>query len=136
MTFLDFLLEQWILFSLLAALVVAFFILESKKGGTVVSHHESTRLVNAGEAVILDVRDASEFRGGHISGAINIPYTKLKDKYTQLEKHKSKKIIVVDKMGQHAGAAGKILRDNGYHTLRLQGGISEWSHQNLPLVKA
>lgn len=136
MTFMDFLAEQWVLFGLLAAMVVVFLILESRKGGAVVSHHESTRLVNAGEAVIVDVRDASEFRGGHISGAINIPYSSLKEKHSQLEKYKGKQIIVVDKMGQHAGAAGKILRDNGYDTKRLQGGISEWTHQNLPLVKA
>lgn len=136
MTFMDFLVEQWVLFTLLAALVVTFLILESKKGGAVVSHHQATRMVNSGEAVVVDVRDSAEFRSGHIVDAINIPYASLKDKSSQLEKHKTKKIIVVDKMGQHAGAAGKTLRDKGYTVMRLQGGISEWAHQNLPLVKA
>lgn len=124
------------MFSMLAVLVAAFLVLESRKGGAVVSHHQATRLINRGEAVILDVRDAAEFKAGHIVDALNIPYAGLKDKVDLLGKHKSKQIIVVDKMGQHAGAAGKILRDQGFNVVRMQGGISEWTQQNLPLIKA
>lgn len=136
MTWMVFVTEQWPLFGLLAALVVAFLVLESRKGGAVVSHHQATRLVNADEAVILDVRDASEFKSGHIVDAISIPFASLASKADVLEKYKAKQIIVVDKMGQQAGSAGKILRDKGFNVVRMSGGITEWTHQNLPLVKA
>jgi len=85
--------------------------------------------------VVVDVRESAEFGKGHIVDALNLPYAKLKDRATELENHKAKQIIVVDKMGQHAGASGKILRDLGFDVVRLQGGITEWSGQNLPLVK-
>jgi Rhodanese-related sulfurtransferase len=128
--------EEWLLCSLLAAVVVAFLILESRRGGTTVTHHQATRLINDGKAVLIDLRDSKEYKAGHIVDAINIPYASLNTRLDELEKHKSKQLIVVDKMGQHAGAAGRVLREKGYTVLRLQGGMMEWTQQNLPVVKA
>lgn len=136
MSWMEFVVQQWPLFSLLAVLVAAFLVLESRKGGPTVSFHEATRLLNSDQAMVLDVRDAADFKKGHIVEAINIPYASLAKRQTELEKYKAQQIIVVDKMGQHAGAAGKALRDGGFNVVRLQGGISEWTQQNLPLVKA
>lgn len=136
MSWLDFAAEQWLLVSILIVMVAAFFILESRKGGAVVSHHQATRLINDGSAVLLDIRDSSDFKSGHIAGALHMPYASIKDRVSELDKHKTKQIILVDKMGQHAGAAGKILRDSGFDVVRLNGGMAEWKHQNLPMVKA
>lgn len=136
MSWLDFVTEEWLLCSLLAAVTVAFLILESRKGGASVSHHQATRLLNDGKAILVDLRDTKEYKAGHIVDALNIPYASLASRLDDLEKHKSKQIIVVDKMGQHAGAAGKILRDKGFAVVRLQGGMMEWTQQNLPVVKA
>jgi len=130
-----FLAEQWILVSILAALGAALIVVEGLKGGKALSYHEMTRLVNSGDAVILDVRESKEFSAGHIVDALNIPYAKIADRYTELEKHRAKTIVVVDKMGQHAGAAGKTLKDKGFSVNRLQGGMTEWQSQNLPVVK-
>jgi len=130
-----FVVEQWPLISVLAVLVAAFIWTESQKGGKALSHHEVTRLLNSSSAVLVDVREKKEFGNGHIVNSINIPYAKLNDRASELEKHKDKTLIVVDKLGQHAGAAGKILRDMGFSVSRLQGGITEWIGQNLPVVK-
>lgn len=132
---LEFLTQEWMLVAALGGVVIAFLVMESRKGGATVSFNEATRRINSGAAIVLDVRESAEFRAGHITDAINIPWSQLKTKTGKLEKHKSKQIIVVDKMGQHAGAAGKILREQGFEVVRLQGGIAEWTHQNLPLVK-
>ncbi len=136
MSWLDFVAEQWLLVSILVALVAAFLIVEARKGGATITHHQATRLLNSGAAVLVDLRDAKEFKAGHIIDAINIPYANLASKLDALEKHKSKQVIVVDKMGQHAGSAGKILRDKGFQVVRMQGGMMEWTQQNLPVVKA
>ena len=130
-----FIVEQWILFSILAVLVVAFIWTESQKGGKALSHHQVTRLLNGDEAVLLDVRDKKDFDNGHIVDSINIPYAKLGERSSELEKYREKTVVVVDKLGQHAGAAGKILKDKGFTVTRLQGGISDWISQNLPVVK-
>lgn len=136
MSWLDFVAEQWVLVSLLAVLVAVFITLESRKGGAVVSYHQATRLLNDERAVLLDVRDSGDYKAGHIAGAVHMPYASIKDRASELDKYKTKQIIVADKMGQHAGAAGKLLRDKGFDVVRLSGGMAEWRHQNLPLVKA
>lgn len=127
---------EWPLFSVLAVLVAAFLVLEKRKGGNAVSYHEATRMINQDKARVVDVRDANEFKSGHIVDSVNIPFSALKDRMSELEKYKNSQIIVVDKMGQHAGSAGKMLRDAGFNVVRMRGGVSEWSQQNLPLVKA
>lgn len=133
--FLLFVGEQWLLVSVLLALVVAYFWTEGRKGGATLTIHSATRLINNGQAVVVDLREAKEYEAGHIVGALNIPHNKLAEQLPQLESHKSKTLVLVDKMGQHAGAAGRILKAKGFTVNRLQGGISEWQAQTLPLVK-
>ena len=54
----------------------------------------------------------------------------------ELEKHKSSPIILVCKMGQQAGAAGKALRANGFERVyKMSGGMMEWASLQLPTVK-
>lgn len=136
MEFLEFLSGQLPLFGLLAVLVAAFIALERKRAGAVLSHHEVTRMLNRDEAILLDVRDTKDYSAGHITDAMNIPFAKLKDRLTELEKHKTKMIVVADKMGQHSGSSVKQLMEAGFQAARLQGGMSEWSAQNLPVVKS
>ena len=117
-------------------LLIGFFLLESRRGGKTVSPAQLTSLVNNEEGLVLDVRDAKEYREGHITGARNIPFSKLKESLTELTQYKEKPVVLVCKMGQHSGAAGKILNTDGFkNVLRLKGGISTWSAEGLPLVK-
>ncbi len=133
---LEFALNHYILVGSFLGLLTAFFMLESRRAGRAVSPIELTRLVNDEEALVLDVREAKEFREGHITGAKNIPYTKLAEQIKDLESYKDKPVIVVCKMGQHAGAAGRILAAHGFSDVRrLKGGISGWLADGLPLVK-
>nr|WP_236987356.1 rhodanese-like domain-containing protein [Marinagarivorans cellulosilyticus] len=132
----DFVAEQWILVSLLLVLIVAFMTFESKKGGKTVSYHEVSRLLNSEEAILLDVRDSADYKAGHIIDAINIPHGSLATRLGELEKYKAKQVIVTDKMGQHSGHAGKVLREAGFEAVRMQGGMAEWNAQKLPVIKA
>ncbi|RLU01890.1 rhodanese-like domain-containing protein [Ketobacter sp.] len=117
-------------------LLVLFFVLESRRGGKTVSSQQLTNLMNKDEGLVLDVRESKEFREGHITGARNIPYSKLKDNLGEIGQFKDKPVVLVCKMGQHAGAAGKILHGAGFkNVLRLSGGITTWKSDGLPLVK-
>jgi rhodanese-related sulfurtransferase len=133
--FIAFATQQWPFMLLLLVLVAVLAFMESKKGGQVLSVYEATRMVNSGDAVFLDVRENKDFKNGHIVDALNIPHTKLLNRIDELKKQKGKTIIVVDKMGQHAGASGKVLKENDHTANRMRGGMSEWSGQNLPVVK-
>ena len=125
------------LVSILLLLIYTFVWRESSKGGKSISHHELTRLLNADEAIVLDVREQKEHSAGHIAGAINIPYAKLTEREAEIRNYKSEKtIVVVDKAGQHAGAAGRNLTKLEYNVRRLNGGMIGWQNEKLPVVKA
>lgn len=116
-------------------LLSAFIFLETRRGGKSVSSQQLTNLVNKEEALVLDVRDAKEFKEGHITGSKNIPFSSLQSKLGEIDKFKEKPIVLVCKMGQHAGAAGRILSTSGFKDVRrLTGGVSGWKADGLPLV--
>ena len=110
---------------------------ELSRGGPTVGTQELTRLVNSENAVVLDVRETTEFKQGHIVGALNIPHEALADRLNELKKYSDRKLIIACNMGQHSASAGTMLRKNGFDNVsRLSGGITEWRGQNLPLVKS
>lgn len=134
--FLEFVAQQWTLVAALAAVVAMLIFHESRKSGPSVSPQQAINLVNAENGVFLDLRDAAEYKAGHIVEALNIPATKVEARIGELEKHKSSPIILVCKMGQQAGAAGKLLRANGFERVyKMSGGMMEWSNLQLPTVK-
>ena len=135
MEFFDFISEQWILVSVLMVLIYLFAINERIKSGKPISSHVVTRMLNTEEAVLLDIRDAKDFKAGHVAGAINIPLAKLQERIVELEPHREKAIIVADKAGQHAGPTGRLLQKKEFNVLRMTGGMMEWQNQKLPVVK-
>ncbi len=109
---------------------------EVSRGGRGVTAQELVNLVNRDGALVVDVRDQKEFSEGHIVDAVNIPHAALPARLSEIERHKAKPVVVTCKMGQHAGAAGTVLRKAGFENVsRLKGGIMEWRNQNLPVVK-
>jgi len=121
---------------LFVALLAALWFSEKLRSGRAISPQEATLLLNKDEAVIVDVRDKKEFMEGKIAGSIHIPFSSLKERSSELKKHEGKQIILVDKMGQHSGAAGKLLQEESFDNVcRMTGGISEWKASNMPLVK-
>ncbi len=135
MDFLVFISQEWLLVITLIALIYLYAWRERIKSGRPINPHEVTRLVNEGTAVLVDVRDSGDYKAGHIVGSLNISYAKLSKESTELAGHKDKTIVLIDKMGQHAGAVGRFLGREGFDVRRLGGGISEWQSQNLPLIK-
>ena len=134
--FIIFAVDHPVLVGLFVVLLILLLITESLRGGKGVTCEELTYLVNSENAVVVDLRDASAFKLGHITRAKNIPQAKLKDRISELNKYKDSPVILVCTHGQQAGAAGQDLTKAGFsNVLRLKGGIQGWSGENLPLVK-
>ena len=133
---LEFVTQQWMVVAALLAVVAMLIFHESRKSGPSVSPQQAINLVNSENGVFLDLRDAGEFKQGHIVAALNIPASKVESRLGELEKHKSSPIVLVCKMGQQAGAAGKQLRAKGFDRVyKMSGGMSEWGNLQLPTVK-
>lgn len=132
---LEFATNHYLLVGLFIILLVLLLVLESSRGGRSLSPRELTALVNADKGVVIDIRAKKDFASGHIVDAINIPQDKLQARAAELEKHKGKTLIIVDAMGQHAGAVCRDLLKGGHTAAKLAGGVSSWRADNLPLVK-
>ena len=132
----EFIGNHLILVGMFAVLLIAFTINEGKRGGATVTISSLVTMINREDAMVLDIRDSKDFSQGHIIDAINIPYSSFEQRSGELEKHKDKPLVVVCKMGQHAGASGKLLAAEGFTDInRLGGGMMEWQNMQLPLVK-
>ncbi len=76
-------------------------------------------------AFLVDVRTPSEFSGGSVKGAVNIPLDKVPN---QLAKFKGKKhIIVFCRSGNRSSQAKSILEQNGFNNV-TNGGT--WQNVN------
>jgi rhodanese-related sulfurtransferase len=134
--FFEFLLNHYALTGAFFVLAVAFALNEIARGGKSISPQGLSQLVNRDNAILIDIRDVAEFRAGHITGSQNIPYSKFDDHIAQLKKEPEHPIVVICNMGQTAGAAGQKLKAAGMtHVYKLDGGISNWKGQSLPLVR-
>ncbi|TXS93864.1 rhodanese-like domain-containing protein [Parahaliea maris] len=134
--FLEFLAQQWILAAALLAAVGMLIFHESRKAGPSLSPQQAINLVNQQGGVFVDLRDAADFKQGHITGAVHIPAGKLDARVGELEKFRAAPIVLVCKMGQHAGAAGKKLKAGGFEQVyKMAGGMTEWSNLQLPTTR-
>jgi len=134
--FLEFLLNHWVLSGIWLGLIVTLILYMKAKAGSALSPHQATLLVNRQDGVILDIRDKKTFDAGHIVDAVNIPFTKLGERATELEKYRDKPLVVVCQLGQQSGEAVKLLEEKGFsNASRMHGGMTEWTSQGLPAVK-
>ncbi len=101
-----------------------------------VGPQEAVVLINRQDALILDVREQSEFVDGHIAKAKHIPVGALGKRLGELEKHKDKVIVAVCRSGNRSGMACGILRKAGFQNLHnLAGGMMAWEQAGLPKEK-
>lgn len=118
-------------------LLVLFIRNEMNRGGAGISTQKLVDLVNREEAVVVDLRDKKEFDQGHLVGSLNVPYASIETRVDELTRYKERPLVLICRMGQHAGTAGTILRKKGFANVsRLNGGFMEWRNQNLPVVRA
>lgn len=107
-----------------------------QRRGSKVSLLQATQLINQGKAVIVDVREAAEFKAGHVRDARNIPLKELPTRMSELDKFKSRSVIVVCQAGVTSAKAAAQLKKAGFEqAVSLEGGIAAWQAQGLPLVK-
>ena len=105
-------------------------------GAHTVSPSEATQLINRQDAIILDVRETSEFVGGHLPEARNIPLGKLKDRVGEIDGFKERPLILCCASGVRSATACGDLKKLGFNQLHnLAGGIDAWRSAGLPLKK-
>ena len=90
--------------AVISGIMLLYPMLRSGAGGPRVDTTEATRLINREDAVVIDVREPAEFANGRILGARNIPLSQLEARAADLQKHKSKPIILSCESGNRSGS--------------------------------
>ena len=107
-----------------------------QKRGNKVSILQATQLFNQGKTLFLDVREEAEFAKGHVREARNVPLKQLNDKLGELAKFKAKTVVVMCATGVQSSKAAAQLAAADFETVHImEGGVTAWQSQNLPMVK-
>lgn len=97
---------------------------------------EAVQLINRKDALVLDVREPAEYSAGHIVGARNMPLAALEKRASELEKYRTKPVLVACGTGSRSQAAYGGLKKLGFSDLYvLSGGMHAWQQASLPLEK-
>lgn len=136
---LEFVTHHWDLFAALA--IILFMIFSGGLGSRLrgfkeVEPLQAVQLLNHEDSVMIDVREDSEYKDGHIIDAVHIPLGKLDQRIVELEKFREKSIIVSCRSGHRSSNACARLRKSGFETVyNLKGGVMAWQSAGLPLQK-
>ena len=104
--------------------------------GPTVNTLEATILINQRDALVLDVRDSSEYHQGHILAARSVPLAQLETRIRDLEKYKERPVIISCQNGNVSARAAGVLRHHGFtQVFNLAGGITAWQQAGLPVEK-
>ena len=111
-------------------------LLRKGAGGPWVSTLQATQLMNRDDAVVVDLRPAADYAGGHILGARNIPLAELEQRAGELDRFKAKPLILHCGDGNRAGGGVALLRKGGFaNVFNLSGGYAAWQQAGLPVEK-
>ncbi len=96
----------------------------------------ATQLINRQNAVMLDLREAKEYEGGHLPNALHIPLSQLSSRAAELSKLTSRPLIAYCDRGNKSRALGPTLAKLGFaEVYTLRGGVHAWTEAGLPVSK-
>lgn len=85
--------------------------------------------LEADQALVVDVREPAEYKGGHIHSAVNKPLSTVCLKEVCMPEHAHKKLVLQCQSGKRSVmAVEKLLQENpSFDIYNLEGGITAWA---------
>lgn len=105
-------------------------------GISMINPGEAVRMINHGDAVILDIRSSEDFNSGHILGAGNLPADRIGEQKDEVAKYKKQAVILCCNTGNDSIRIGRTLKMRGFEKIYcIKGGLQAWRSANLPLAR-
>ena len=96
----------------------------------------ATQLINAGNPLLLDLREPKEFDGRTLPNAVHVPLSQLGSRASELAKYVSRPVIAFCDRGQRSRGAASVLEKQGFKEIyNLSGGFKAWRDAGLPVTK-
>ncbi len=125
----------WVAAALTSGGLLLWPMIRGKAGGASLSPARATLLINREDAILVDVRTAEEFSRGHIPNSRHIPLDQFEKRIDELDKFKTRPVIINCQSGHRAHSACGALRKRGFEKVfSLEGGVSAWDQAGLPLT--
>ena len=86
---------------------------------------------DAGEIQLVDVREPYEWEAGRVSGARHIELERVASQADTIEKDKP--VVFYCRLGARSCMAANAFRRAGYDAYSMDGGITAWDEEGLPL---
>ena len=94
-----------------------------------ISQEEAKEMMDAGDVIVLDVREQYEYDGGHIPGAVLLPLGKIREETAaEVIPEKGDTVLVYCRSGNRSKQAAMALAELGYTGIYEFGGITSWPY--------
>ena len=126
--------QQNLMWVMLAAVSGGMLVFQTLRGGgTGINVADATLKINREDAIVVDVRETHEWDRGHIPSARHIALGQIDKRIQEIEKFKSRPVIVVCASGNRSSHACGALKRAGFEQVfNLAGGIGAWTDAGLP----
>lgn len=118
-------------------LLVAAICANAQPADDAITPLDSYKLIQSDSSlVVIDVRTAAEFDSetGHLAHAILLPVQELERRLDELDRFRSHLILVYCRTGHRSTTALAVLQKHGYTVRNMEGGITRWRAEQLPVV--
>lgn len=105
-----------------------------RKAHREVSAQELAAMLQAQQALVIDVREVDEFAAGHIPGAVNMPLSTFQP--SRLPQAEGKVLVLNCLGGKRSGMAlDKCANAQAVVETHLAGGFNAWAAAQLPIAR-
>lgn len=106
---------------------------QAKRSVTEISAADARKQTEAGEAVLIDVREESDWREGHAEGATHLSRAVIELEIEEQIPDVTKPIICYCGGGSRSALVAESLQKMGYENVRsVTGGLRGWKEAGLP----
>jgi rhodanese-related sulfurtransferase len=103
----------------------------------VVSLDEARARFEAGEVILIDIREPREHANGVAAGAHLLPMSQLGQRVAEIPTDAGKPVFLICNSQNRSPVVLRALRNSGgyAHVRYVHGGMSEWARRGWPMVK-
>ncbi|WP_406174454.1 rhodanese-like domain-containing protein [Streptomyces sp. NBC_00996] len=95
---------------------------------------EAHARTSASDAVLLDVREKSEWQAGHAPSAVHLPLGSLLAGASLPGAAQGRPVVAICRGGHRSRQAVKVLAGRGVDVVDVSGGMTAWWQAGLPVV--
>lgn len=108
---------------------------QAKRNVTEISAADARKQAEAGDAILVDVREQSDWRAGHAEGATHLSRGIIELEIEDQIPDVTKAIICYCGGGSRSALVAESLQKMGYENVRsMAGGLRAWKETSLPMA--